>query len=73
MDWIEMHDKDDARPRCPKCGSEKVAEILWGMPAYSEELQYDLDEGRVVLGGCFVGEDGEDPFWHCTSCGHEFA
>jgi len=33
---------------CPACGSERVAEILWGMPAFSERLQKDLDAGIFI-------------------------
>ncbi|MCK5680434.1 hypothetical protein KAI46_06440 [bacterium] len=32
-----------------ECGSDKIASILYGLPALSEDLQSDLDEGRVVL------------------------
>lgn len=52
--------------KCPKCGSERIAEILFGLPAFSDELQKDIDEGRVVLGGCCVS--GEDPEWKCMDC-----
>ena len=40
------------------------------MPAYDEKLERDLEEGRVVLGGCCV--TGSDPEWHCNECGCEF-
>lgn len=56
--------------RCPKCGSHNSAAILWGMPAFSAELEKDIDEGRVVLGGCCVV--GDDPDRHCNDCGHEW-
>jgi len=59
------------RPRvCPVCGSERVAEILWGMPAFSEDLQKDLDAGKIVLGGsCLIGDE---PTWQCADCGTDF-
>lgn len=65
-----MAEKNDRRPACPECGSGSVAAILWGMPAYSEQLERDLDEGLVVLGGCCITCD--DPEWHCNDCGHEW-
>ena len=52
--------------KCPSCGSNKIANILFGMPAFSEELENDLKEGRVVLGGCCVSDD--DPSWQCADC-----
>lgn len=61
---------DQGRPQCPQCGSSNVAKILWGMPAFSEELERELDEGRIVLGGCCIS--GADPDWHCNDCGCEF-
>lgn len=65
-----MAENNDRRPACPECGSYGVAAILWGMPAFSEQLERDLDEGRVVIGGCCV--TGVDPEWHCNDCGHEW-
>ena len=60
------------RPRlaCPRCGSHAIARILYGMPADSEELERDLDAGRIVLGGCMVW-DGR-PDHACTACDLRF-
>jgi len=52
---------------CPACGSKRVARIMYGYPAYSDELQAQLDAGTVVLGGCVI--TGDDPAWRCTQCG----
>jgi len=56
--------------RCPKCGSGAVAVIFWGLPeSFSKEMQHEIDEGRLVLGGCCVTDC--DPAWQCTRCGLE--
>ena len=55
---------------CPECGQDDVAEILWGLPAFSEKLSRDIDQGKIVLGGCCVSEDS--PRWKCNSCSHEW-
>jgi len=55
--------------KCPRCGSERIARILYGMPAFSEELRLDLEAGRVALGSCAV--TGNDPRWRCLNCGYE--
>lgn len=55
---------------CPECGSKNIAEILWGMPALDEELERNLDEGRIVLGGCCITDENTD--WRCNDCGCEF-
>lgn len=51
---------------CPKCGKNTIASILYGMPAFSEELEKKIDLGTIKLGGCCISTD--DPSWFCTSC-----
>ena len=59
------------KPRkCPKCGFSPVASILYGTPAFDEELERKLNDKSLALGGCLVGID--DPKWKCTSCDPEF-
>jgi hypothetical protein len=55
--------------KCPKCASQRVAEIYYGFPAF-EEIEADLRAERIVLGGCVIGEN--DPQWRCLNCNHEF-
>ena len=63
-------------PACPSCGSTNTAKILYGMPAFSDELQLELREGLTVIGGCciLVDEDGNNvsPTHRCNTCGNEF-
>jgi len=51
---------------CPECKSKRIAKILWGYPAYSEEMQKEIDEGKITLGGCCISPD--DPTWQCADC-----
>lgn len=44
-----------------------IARIVWGMPAYDDELRCALDEGNVVLGRCLISE--ADPDRHCVAWG----
>lgn len=55
---------------CPECGSSRVARMLWGMPALSDYLRRSLEDGSVVLGGCYLPEPRPD--WRCDDCGCEF-
>ncbi len=55
--------------KCPKCKSSRVATILWGMPAFSEDLQEKLDAGKIDLGGCCLSTN--DPKWKCADCDAE--
>lgn len=54
--------------KCPKCGNENLARILYGLPAFDNKLDKDLADGKVVLGGC----EEENKHWHCNSCKFEF-
>lgn len=56
----------------PYCGSRNIARIFRGMPAFTEELQRELDEGKVVLGGCGVEGIYPLPRYHCNDCEEEF-
>ena len=55
-----------AKPKeCPKCKLEKVMRIMYGLPDPLWKIPED-----VYLGGCCV--TGEDPLWHCDSCGWQW-
>lgn len=60
----------DERVKCPKCGSENVAEYLYGLPAFSDEMQAKLDAGKVKLGGCMVYDSM--PSYYCNDCKKKF-
>lgn len=62
---------DNGKPEtCTHCGSSRISDILYGLPGFSDKLQNDLDESRVVLGGCMVRED--NPKWACADCGTRY-
>ncbi len=57
-----------ARPRrCTACRSSRIAPILYGMPAMDLEMERQIKEGLLVIGGCCTG--GDQPAWQCTTCG----
>jgi hypothetical protein len=53
--------------KCPECGSDKIAKILYGLPSFSENLRKKLKNDEIVLGGCCI--TGNDPSWKCIDCG----
>ena len=57
--------------KCPRCGSKNIAEILYGLPDYNEELQSEIKEGKLRLGGCCASE--LDPKYYCNDCKKGFA
>lgn len=54
----------DKPETCPKCGSEKVVNILYGYPTHKGNLE--AAAGRIILGGCVLS--GNDPRWGCIDC-----
>jgi hypothetical protein len=51
---------------CPDCGSDRLVEIVYGLPG--PELMEQMKRGLVALGGCDVGAPGEDPTHRCLEC-----
>jgi hypothetical protein len=57
---------------CPKCKSNSIAEIVYGMPDFDdEELKRDLLKKKIVLGGCVVW--GGDPKLQCNDCEYQWS
>ena len=70
-----------AQIKCPRCGSRDTARNVYGLPAFSELFQKQMDSGRIHLCGCCIrvgsGTDGKevylDPERYCNSCKKMFA
>ena len=56
---------------CPECKSDEVADILFGLPDFTEELSNQLSAGHVVLGGCMILEEFQ-PDFHCNNCEYQW-
>ena len=67
---MPMKKQNSNIPVCPKCNSTNVAKYLWGLRMLSDQLLRDIEEGRVILGGCIIY--GEDPKFHCNDCKHDW-
>ena len=48
------------------CNSKNTSVIVYGYMLMTKELKKDLEQKRVVLGGCCVTEN--DPKWMCNDC-----
>ena len=55
---------------CPYCGSEWIADIVYGEVAFTEELNEALEKGEIHLGGCCIFRDS--PKYHCNDCKKDF-
>ena len=51
-----MEKQSSDSPVCPKCNSTNVAKYLWGLRLLDDQLERDIEEGRVILGGCIYVE-----------------
>lgn len=66
---VRSHDDTTEIPKqCPKCSSDMVIPIEYGMP--SPEMQEEYNAGKIQLGGCMV--DPKNPEWHCKRCKHRW-
>ena len=54
--------------KCPKCKSDKVIPIEYGMPGI--ELIEMENRGELKLGGCIVMPN--NPKWYCKDCGNDW-
>ena len=58
--------------KCPKCGCESFAKILYGTPAFDDDfrlpasLQTRLDNKEIILGGCCIHPNS--PKYMCLDC-----
>ncbi len=52
---------------CPRCGSEELIPILYGVPYFSDEMQRRIKNKQLYLGGIYKSE--VDPQLHCNDCG----
>ena len=59
-----------AQIKCPRCGSTNTARIMYGLPAFDEELMHRIDAGRIQLGGCCI--TGFDAKRYCNDCKKSF-
>ena len=55
---------------CPYCQNTSIAEIMYGEPAFDDELEEALQNGEIYLGGCCYYPDS--PEYHCNKCGKNF-
>ncbi len=52
-------------PACSECGINKyVKPIMWGYVRLDESLQQDLNDVKLILGGCMM----QDYNWYCSTC-----
>jgi hypothetical protein len=57
-------------PKCPRCGSEKVAAIVYTIGADAKRLKQEIQSRRVVPAERVP--TGNDPRWLCLRCRHEW-
>jgi hypothetical protein len=68
--WRKTAKSNKPRSRCSKCGSTKIASILYGLVILDEKLEKQFDRGVITLGGCCITD--HDPKYECMTCGMKF-
>ncbi|MER1999208.1 MAG: hypothetical protein ABS882_05490 [Lysinibacillus sp.] len=58
-----------ASKQCPKCSSNNVADILYGLPTSSAMKQVTI--GKAVLGGFVISTNSLQ--FHCNNCEYRWA
>ncbi len=56
--------------KCHICNFEPVSDLLYGVQIIDEQLQKDIDERKVLLGGCSLLD--YSPKWLCSNCQTEY-
>jgi len=54
---------------CPHCGSDRVAKALYGVNEIDDTLQEEINEEKVLLGGCMRLPHSFD--YYCINCQRE--
>ncbi len=68
-DW-SVSGKIYSTVKCPKCGNGKASKLLRGMPDFTEELQKEIETGKIRLAGCVM--DDKRTRYYCGFCRNEF-
>ena len=55
---------------CPNCKSTQICEILYGYMDMTDDLQKEIDQGSIKLGGCIIGINS--PKYNCNQCLHQW-
>lgn len=63
----DFDNKPQKTRKCPRCGSDSIAKIMYGMPVLTSKLDEALRKGTLSLGGCCVSDNS--PQWECNECG----
>ena len=58
--------------KCPYCGSEDIAEYLYGLYGYDEKMEKDIEAGKIILAGCCIEIPNYDPDYRCRDCDKDF-
>jgi len=68
---IESFGYELVRPAaCPHCQAGTVAEIHYGLRHHTEQMEAEIEAGRICEGGCWDWENSQP--WRCLSCRHEW-
>lgn len=56
--------------KCPKCKSKNICKIIYGYINVDDQIQQQIDQKKIELGGCIVGENSLE--FRCNECENEW-
>lgn len=57
---------------CKKCGSRKIATLLYGHPHFTPELDQEISDKEVIIMGCCIYVEDFIQNWQCAECDEAF-
>lgn len=65
-----MDSKNNEKVICPKCGSDKVRTIVYGLLRFRSDEEREEFLKKHVSGGCVIFENS--PSYYCDNCDTKF-
>lgn len=59
--------------KCPKCDSENVAPIYYGIQPDNNEIRELIDNNKIIYGGSIMLDDQPHEDYGCQECGYRWS
>lgn len=59
--------------KCPKCDSENVAPIYYGIQPDNNEIRELIDNNKIIYGGSIMLDDQPHEDYGCLECGYRWS
>ena len=59
--------------KCPKCDSENVTPIYYGIQPDNNEIRKLIDNNKIIYGGSIMLDDQPREDYGCQECGYRWS